>query len=392
MERAALRQPLLVCHDDVQWADASCGFALRMVTQWLASLPVGLADRDPAEPGTTADPPGAGGVDRRRRRHYRPDAAGCFGGRGSGGRTYWAPRRGVTSSGPSPACTATRSLSLFFAGLREENLVYLVDGRADWRDNRVPHRLEDSMRRRLSRTSPAAERIVTVGCISRSPVHAQPGGGDGRFPVADLVDPVREVIDAGILIEVGGRLAFQHDLAREAVRSAVPDAVRRALDREAADVLLAAGALPVEVAAQLAESAEPGEVTAVRALAQAAESLGMTDPSASADIASVALSLAPSRHPLRGPLVARRTVSLFAAGRSEEARAFADHALRQSLPAEQEADVRLSLAAMFAISADDRADNARQGLSLAGPPPPRGHGCRLRSFTTCWSPAVSTRV
>jgi hypothetical protein len=49
-------------------------------------------------------------------------------------------------------------------------------------------------------------------------------------------------------------------------------------------------------------------------------------------------------------------VSLFAAGRSKEARAFADNALRQSLPAEQEADVRLSLAAMFAISADDRAD------------------------------------
>jgi DNA-binding CsgD family transcriptional regulator len=187
-----------------------------------------------------------------------------------------------------------------------------------------------------------------------------------RIPIADLVDPVREVIDAGIFIEDGGRLAFPHDLAREAVRSAVPDAVRRALDREAADVLLAGGALPVEVAAQLAASAEPGDVAAVRALADAAESLGMTDPSASADIASVALSLVPSRHPLRGPLVARRTVSLFAAGRSTEARAFADNALRQSLPAEQEADVRLSLAAMFTISADDRADNARQGLSLTG--------------------------
>jgi DNA-binding CsgD family transcriptional regulator len=66
--------------------------------------------------------------------------------------------------------------------------------------------------------------------------------------------------------------------------------------------------------------------------------------------------------------VARRAVSLFAAGRSEEARAFADNALRQSLPAGQEADVRLSLAAMFAISADDRADNARKGLSLPGLP------------------------
>ena len=118
--------------------------------------------------------------------------------------------------------------------------------------------------------------------------------------MTDLVNPVREVIDAGIFVEEGGRLAFQHDLAREAVRSAVPDTVRRALDREAADVLLAGGALPVEVAARLAASAEPGDVTAVRALAEAADSLGMTDPSASADIASVALSLVPSRHPLRG--------------------------------------------------------------------------------------------
>ena len=252
------------------------------------------------------------------------------------------------------------------AGLREENLVRVVDGRAGLAENRVPHRLEDSMRRRLSRTTPAGERVVTVAASLARQFTLSQIAAMARIPVADLVDPVREVIDAGIFIEAGGRLAFQHDLAREAVRGAVPDAVRRALDRAAADVLLAGGALPVEVAAQLAESAEPGDVAAVRTLADAAESLGMTDPSASADIARVALSLVPSRHPLRGPLVARRTVSLFAAGRSKEARAFADNALRQSLPAEQEADVRLSLAAMFAISADDRADSARQGLSLTG--------------------------
>jgi len=252
------------------------------------------------------------------------------------------------------------------AGLREENLVRVIDGRARLAENRVPHRLEDSMRRRLSRTTPAGERVVTVAASLARQFTLSQIAAMARIGVADLVDPVREVIDAGIFVGVGGRLAFQHDLAREAVRSAIPDAVRRALDREAADVLLASGALPVEVAAQLAASAEPGDVAAVRALAEAAEALGMTDPGASADIASVALALLPSRHPLRGPLVARRTVSLFAAGRSKEARAFADNALRQSLPAEQEADVRLSLAAMFAISADDRAETARQGLSLTG--------------------------
>ena len=366
MERAALRQPLLVCLDDVQWADAGCGFALRMLTQWLAPLPVAwLIAVRPDQ-----------GAPQIRRALAELTAAGAETIRLAPLSASAVAQVAADVLGAPPGGDLLRTLAGvqgnpflivdLLAGLREENLVSVLDGRARLAENRVPHRLEDSMRRRLSRTTPAGARVVTVAASLARQFTLSQIAAMARLPVADLVDPVREVIDAGIFTEAGGRLAFQHDLAREAVRTAVPDAVRRALDREAADVLLAGGALPVEVAAQLAESAEPGDVAAVRALADAAESLGMTDPSASADIANVALSLVPSRHPLRGPLVARRTVSLFAAGRSEEARSFADNALRQSLPAGQEADVRLSLAAMFTISADDRADNARQGLSLTG--------------------------
>jgi DNA-binding CsgD family transcriptional regulator len=366
LERAALRQPLLICLDDVQWADPGCGFALRMLTQWLASLPVAwlIAVRPnqgaPQIRRALAELTTAGAATIR----LTPLSASAVA-------QVAADVLGAPVGGDLLRTLADVQGNPFLivdllAGLREENLVSVAGGRARLMENRAPHRLEDSMRRRLSRTTPAGERVgISAASLARQFTLNQIAAL-ARIPVADLVDPVREVIDAGIFIEADGRLAFQHDLAREAVRNVVPDAVRRALDREAADVLLADGALPVEVAAQLAASAEPGDVAAVRALADAAESLGVTDPSASADIASVALSLAPSRHPLRGPLVARRTVSLFAAGRSKEARAFADNALRQSLPAGQEADVRLSLAAMFAISADDRADNARQGLSLAG--------------------------
>jgi len=366
MERAALRQPLLVCLDDVQWADAGCGFALRMLTQWLASLPIAwlIAVRPnqgvPQIRRALAELTAAGAATI----HLTPLPASAVA-------QVAADTLGAPAGGDLLRTLADGQGNPFLivdllAGLREENLVSVADGRARLVENRVPHRLEDSMRRRLSRTTPAGERVVIVAASLARQFTLSQISAMARLPVADLVDPVREALDAGIFIEASGRLAFQHDLAREAVRNAVPGAVRRALDREAADVLLAGGALPVEVAAQLAASAEPGDVAAVRALEDAAESLGMTDPSASADIASVALALAPSRHPLRGPLVARRTVSLFAAGRSKEARAFADAALRQSLPAEQEAEVRLSLAAMFAISADDRADNARQGLSLTG--------------------------
>jgi DNA-binding CsgD family transcriptional regulator/tetratricopeptide (TPR) repeat protein len=366
LERAALRQPLVICLDDVQWADAGCGFALRMMTQWLASLPVAwliavrpdqgapavrraLAELTAAGATTIPLPPLAATAVA----EMAKDALGVPAG-GDLLRTLAGARGNPFLIGD------------LLAGLREENLVRVVDGRAGIAGNRVPHRLEDSMQRRISRTTPAGERVVTVAASLARQFTLSQIATMTRLPVADLVDPVREVIDAGIFTATGGRLAFQHDLAREAARGALPDAVRRALDREAADVLLAGGALPAEVAAQLAASAEPGDIAAVRILADAAESLGMTDPSASADIAEAALSLLPPRHPLRSTLVARRTVSLFAAGRTEEAHAFADKALRQALPAEQEAAVRLSLAAMFAISPDDRADNARKGLSLPG--------------------------
>jgi len=366
MERAALRQPLLVCLDDVQWADVGCGFALRMLTQWLASLPIAwLIATRPSQGAqqirrALAELTSAGAATI----HLAPLdasavaqlAADVLGARAGGDllRTLGDVRG-------NPFLIVD-----LLAGLREEGLVSVVDGRARMVENRVPHRLEDSMRRRLSRITPMAQRAAVVAASLARQFTLNQIAAMGAVAIAELLGPIEEVINAGVFIEVGGRLAFQHDLAREAVRGAVAAAVRRALDREAADVLLAGGALPVEVATQLAESAEPGDMTAIGTLADAADALGMTDPGASADIADAALALTPSRHVMRGPLVARRTVSLFAANRSDEARAFADRALRQSLPAEQEAEIRLSVAGMFAISADDRADNARQALSLAG--------------------------
>src|SRR5260370_33232094 len=110
---------------------------------------------------------------------------------------------------------------------------------------RARRRLEDSIRRRVSRIAPGGERVVTVAASLARQFTLSQIAAMARIPIADLVDPVRDVIDAGIFIEAGGRLAFQHDLAREAVRGAVPDAVRPAPDPEAADVPPAGRAPPV---------------------------------------------------------------------------------------------------------------------------------------------------
>jgi DNA-binding CsgD family transcriptional regulator len=64
--------------------------------------------------------------------------------------------------------------------------------------------------------------------------------------------------------------------------------------------------------------------------------------------------------------VAGTAVWLHAAARGEEAKAFADTALRQVLPPAQEAEVRLSIASMFSLSPDTRAESCRAALALPG--------------------------
>ncbi len=170
-------------------------------------------------------------------------------------------------------------------------------------------------------------------------------------------------------------------LIREAVRASSPGPVRRALDRHAADVLLARGALPVEVAQQLADSAEPGDETAIATLLEAADALGASDPASSAELAGRALTLAPARHALRGPLVARRAVSLFAAGLVDDATRFAASAPRQALPPQEGARVRLAVAGIFDVSSDVRADNARVAWPCPG---------SWRTPAPCCGPPCST--
>jgi DNA-binding CsgD family transcriptional regulator len=61
-------------------------------------------------------------------------------------------------------------------------------------------------------------------------------------------------------------------------------------------------------------------------------------------------------------------MSLHAAGRIEEAKTFADNAMRDVLPAAQEAEVRLGIAGMWSVSPDVRAHASREALRLSGLP------------------------
>jgi DNA-binding CsgD family transcriptional regulator/tetratricopeptide (TPR) repeat protein len=368
LERAALDSPLLIFLDDAQWADSGTVAALRALPPRLASLPIGwvLAMRPDQGPGQlrsaieslreegaeslVLEPLSQAAVAQVARDVMRAEPAENL-------------LRMAGEAGGSPFL-----LVELLEGLREEQLVRVDSGRATLTDYRLPDRVSTSMRERLTRMSESARQVATVaGSLGRAFSVSDLAEMVG-LPPASLVTSVEQLMEAGIVREREDQLSFQHDLIREAVRHACAPSTRQALDRQAADVMLARGALPVEVAIQLAASATPGDEVAISTLLTAAEALATTDPGASADLSRRALELAPERHPLRGPLVVQAAMSLHAAGRMEEAKAFADNAMREVLPVAQEAEVRLGIAGMWLVSPDVRVHASREALKLPGLP------------------------
>jgi hypothetical protein len=118
-----------------------------------------------------------------------------------------------------------------------------------------PARFAESIRIRLDQLSSAASDAITVASVlGRRFSMRELAGVLGRSLVGML-----QALEGDLLKEDGEKLAFRHDLIRDAVRDVLPKPMRDARHRQAADVLLAGGGSPAQTAVHLAESAQPGD-------------------------------------------------------------------------------------------------------------------------------------
>jgi DNA-binding CsgD family transcriptional regulator/tetratricopeptide (TPR) repeat protein len=364
VERAALQAPLMLAFDDVQWVDGGACAAVRALRARLADLPIlwVLAFRsDEVPPGIQdgLDELARDGVWRLEVEALPDDAVSEV-------------VEDLLQARPGPrlldlvgrAQGSPFLLVELLRGLVEEGLVRTAAGGVELVEDRLPARVRDGIRDRLARMSPDARRAAQVASVVGSEFSFGWLASMLDLPPTALMGVVDKLLQAELLSDAAGQLRFRHDLLREAVLETLPLSTRRALQRQAAEVLMAGGAREVEVAILLAEGAEPGDHEAVAALLQAVRELGPQDPAVAADLGRRALDLAVVDDPLRGPLVAETALLLFAADRAEEGQIFADAALGAALPAEQQAEIRLSVAQMYSVPADVRVTNGQSALEL----------------------------
>jgi DNA-binding CsgD family transcriptional regulator len=358
--------PLLFVVDDLQWADPQSVTAIEAVAALLAPEPISwlMAVRPQeasAELTSTLGRLEAAGGSRTVLRPLSESAVA---------RLIWdlagaPPDDGLMELAASADGTPFLLTELVL-GLRDEGLLDVTDDRAAARAQRLPMRMRLTMRDRLGGMSPGTRDVATGAAALGHHFSFDGLAGMLHVPPSALVGPVDDLVRAGLIVEEGDALAFRHDILREAVLDSLPASARAPVLRQAVQVLLAAGALPVEVADQLADSAQPGDSEAIDVLSQAAKALGTSDPSAAADLAKRILELTPLDDPRRGPLVADVVVFLHASGRATEATDFADVTLRALLPHEQESEIRFGIAGMFSLSPDLRAEASQRALDLPG--------------------------
>ncbi|MGA5195707.1 helix-turn-helix transcriptional regulator [Streptomyces exfoliatus] len=237
-----------------------------------------------------------------------------------------------------------------------------------------------SVVRRLDQLSDEARELVRTVAAVGGPVTIALLAELLDRPSGALITAVRESLDADLLTESGDRLAFRHELIREAVEAGLPLHLRHALRGEAAERSPGSVAFPVaspwpsagRAPADAAEAprAGPGDVAEADRLRTDAAELAATAPGPAAERSLKALELTTADAPERPRVIAETIPLLWQTGRAAQARELGTSALATGgLGPEDEARIRLALARL-AVPFDfsEAVRQARAGSALPGIP------------------------
>ncbi|MEU0809820.1 AAA family ATPase [Streptomyces sp. NPDC005970] len=371
LEDRARRGPLAVLVDDAQWADPATLFVLRTLPGRLAASRIlwVLAVRPETERPTVArvreefEHLGArwlalGPLPLQELERIAADMLGA------------KPSPGLAKALRGAAGNPFLATELVRA-FADTDAIKVEGGVATLLHEGIPAGFRLTVASRLARLPEDAVRLLQIGSVLG---HEFDLGTAARMlgrPVGSLLSGVEAARTAGALLADGPRLAFRHDLIRQAVHENLPLAVRTALHREAADLLRVTGARSAEVAWHVVMSGGPVDEDSVTTVHTAVRELSSTAPDAAADFAQRIAGLLPPHDRRRIALLTDAAEYLGRTRRVHEALALVDATLSDGLEPLQEARLRLVAAEIHQAVGDDAAamTHLQQGLDLPALPP-----------------------
>ncbi|MFF5156568.1 AAA family ATPase [Streptomyces sp. NPDC000348] len=364
IETRAGSVPVLIGLDDVQWADPLSRFALQQLPARLRSSPVLwllAGRREPAGPAeeivaaatgrlpavTVSLGPLSGAA--------IAQLAGDTIGAAVGERV----RDLLEGAGGNPFLAVE-----MLAGLRTDEAS----------DALVPPGLVVGVRGRLRSLQPGTLRFLQMGAVLGRRFGFHAAAALCGQPAAALVPALEEAVRAGLLDDDGDHLVFRHDLLRQAVYADIPPSARKALHREAARGLVAAGHQPIDAVPHILRGALPGDEEAVALLQRAADAVLPVTPGLAADLTTRALELVPSTRPLRFTVGEQAILCLTRAGRNREALATGDRLLAERPPLEAFGRLQAALGGTLwnLDLADELRRRAEAALAMEGAAPEIG--------------------
>jgi ATP/maltotriose-dependent transcriptional regulator MalT len=256
-----------------------------------------------------------------------------------GGRPGAALLHEVAGAGGNPFFV----LELLHA-LREDGAIEAAAGGVELtRPGLVPAMRFTVVRRLAALQRETVEALRAASVLGSSFSLADLSAFTGRTAVA-LAGALDDAVRAGVLGAQGDRLAFRHDLVRESLYADMPEAVRKAMHRDAGRALAAAGRPALDVATHMGLGAQAGDMDAVEWLVRAMTELRNSAHPTRLELCRRAHELTPPSHPLHDQTAAYMVQDLAYVGRAREAEELARQLLARPLDRVAEGAARLGLA------------------------------------------------
>lgn len=370
LEEATHAGPVLVCLDDLQWADTTTLLALRLLPPQLASYPMAwLLARSDLHRGSRTemlfDLLAGEGARRIELAPLGDDAVAALVADALG----WEPEQPLLDLAAGAAGNPALITDLI-TGLIDEHAVIARAGRARLRSDVLPRRMQAAVHGSLGRLSTRSRQLVETAALLGRSFRLEDAAALLGTSAADLLPPVEEALAAEVLVPTKDALNFAHELLWRATLDSIASPVRQALHGEIGELLLARGSA-FQAAPHLIEAAHASDPRTLARLDNVRAAVLATSPEAAADLAARALSLTPPHDPERIVRSAAAAEALAAADRLGEADQVIRNVLELPMSGRQQARLRGALASVLHLRGLDVQASQEADRALAEPGLPR---------------------